>query len=730
MARHPIMNRRGARTLRIPDLTGGINTRDSLRTINDNQLTDSLNMWWHDGMLKTRPGTVNLAQVGTVGYDEHIEPHQTDIFIGGYRLFYYDISGARRSEEYDDITETFAETGFWLQGEEEVIQLPALGAHVSFVCQKDNTVFAFAGLEHKVYRLTFNTKSDIPEFTYAWEAVAEDEITAPLIVMNCKTNGSLAMTVGETISSGVMVDGYNLIGSAYRMIYTSVNKELLSETVTSHHMTYALLQDTYDEKYAGKKVIVKYTDANGRIHEHSVTLEGTPESGWVFENMPQEDGYIIGVFRRKLWFYSTDESGNRTTATTGLEDYVENNLEIVAPYICDNSYELENKVFGMTQCEWFGGASEGISGGTRLFLGGNTVDEDKSLVVWSGLNDPLYFSENAYFYVGDNSSPVTGFGKQSDMLVIFKSNETWGTRYTQNAEISARNLIDQSVVDYGASAVYFPLIQINPSIGCDCPKTVQLCRNRLVWACSNGDVWTLSGQNQFSERNIYRVSEMMSQKLKTETDLKNAFSADWEGHYLLFIGNRVYVMDYESYGYAYISSHTKVENAQTKIPWWFWELGSGGYKAIAVIPMLEKLLVVRYLEEPNGLVAETAFSIDLITDEATDDEGCPIPSSFNTKLFDFGIPSHKKNVLKVDLSLGNNGGEPIKVELITEHGTEEQEIVLEGETSDIRNAGYLNSKAIFPCIRGVKCFGVKLSCEGQMSADGMTFDYEILGGVR
>ena len=49
---------------------------------------------------------------------------------------------------------------------------------------------------------------------------------------------------------------------------------------------------------------------------------------------------------------------------------------------------------------------------------GNSLNKEKALVVWSGLNDPLYFSENAYFYVGDTTSKVTGFGKQSNMLVI------------------------------------------------------------------------------------------------------------------------------------------------------------------------------------------------------------------------------------------------------------------------------------------------------------------------
>jgi len=55
MARHPIIRNDSLRSLRIPDLMGGINLRDSVNMINDNQMTESLNMWWADGTLKTRP---------------------------------------------------------------------------------------------------------------------------------------------------------------------------------------------------------------------------------------------------------------------------------------------------------------------------------------------------------------------------------------------------------------------------------------------------------------------------------------------------------------------------------------------------------------------------------------------------------------------------------------------------------------------------------------------------
>ena len=82
MARHPNMNYREQRELRIPDLMGGLNTRDSLSMVNDNQLTDSLNVWWKDGVLKTRPGLLDRnMEIGIIGYDVKHRANQTDIYI-------------------------------------------------------------------------------------------------------------------------------------------------------------------------------------------------------------------------------------------------------------------------------------------------------------------------------------------------------------------------------------------------------------------------------------------------------------------------------------------------------------------------------------------------------------------------------------------------------------------------------------------------------------------------
>lgn len=720
--------------LKIPDLAGGLNLHDGLSEVLDNQLTDCKNMWWNNGLLKTRPGTCKMKTIGTVGYDEKIRPKQTNVYIGKYRLFFYNISGERRSE--NDSIVGFGETGFWLQSESGIIELPTLKAKLAnFVCQKKNIVYAFCSCR-EIWKLEF--VSGTTEIVEGWKKAEEKDYYIPVVINNCKfvPSGGMHPALLDIISNGVMFEGYNILTDYYKMEYSTYNPAYATEDkdhiCAYHQMYYGLLNDVFEKnKFVDKKVEATITLIDGTVTTHSVTIthhDSTETEPKDMEKTINKDDFMrMVVSQNAIIFYY--ENGDLALAYK--DSCFENNMVITAPYEPANRNVRLDKVFGMTQCEWFGGDAVGLSGGTRLFLCGNE-GENKALVMWSGLNEPLYFSENCYAYVGNENQAVTCFGKQGESLIIFKENGagSFYTSYVQNGNITASDLINQSVIDYTASSVYFPIIQLHSMIGCDCPDTVQLCRNRLVWACSDGKVYTLASQNQYSERNIFCVSEMVERKLSQE-DLSNAFSTDFEGRYLLFIKNHVYVMEYESYGYIYIASHSKEENAQIKIPWWYWELPSGEYnveEAIAVISVGTNLYIVFYPKEPNGLLSEFIIK-KLSTDYDTDDDE-KIPSMIKTKLFDFGKPNVRKNVDRINLQLGNNGGEAINVRIITECGEESQEIVLTGAETQSYTPGFIDSKAIFPCIRQIRKIGLELSSTGVIAVDGINFKYRTTGGAR
>lgn len=720
----------GSGELRVPDLAGGLNLRDGSSEILDNQLTDSSNMWYEDGLLKTRPGIEEtvLRQFDNASFGNELKEYTSN----GEKKhgIYFDGEKGRMQlcsfpVEYSGNI-GYREIYFYFVGAAEYKELPIIdfgfedsGVTSYFVIEKNSILYCFLS-NRSIYKLEYTKDGAV------WELVTDEEKYVPTVMIHCKCSHTLDSAYSSTTeTNGTMLEGYNLLSDYYKMVYSSINT---SANVEKYTMAYGIIESTYADRYAGMTVKAKYTDKYGVIHDHSVELQGKPSSWFVWEDEASTDNLIMGVCGRQIRFKNADG----TDAVLTKEDYVEDNLEFTLPYIPENRDEELNKIFNMTRCEWFGGASAGLAGGTRLFLSGNTDEKEKALVCWSGLNNPLYFPENSYYYVGNTSERVTGFGKQSDMLVIFKENETWYTQYYQNTDITAEDLINQSVVDIQASAVYFPLVQINPNIGCPYPDTVKLCRNRLVWLGSGGNVYTLVSESQYNERNIFCVSEMVNKKIKGEKP--KASACDWNGYYCLKFWDRLYLMDYNCYGYTHIASYSKTEDANIRIPWYVWEMPDSG----TVMAHNNEMWSICYFSTNrlfNDKISRFCVDLELNTDKVANYEETVISAReiecyVITKFFDFSLPHRRKNIYRVDLQLGRECADIINVTFITESGSEEQMIISESGETENTDAGYIESRALFPCIRQIRRLGIKISSEGAMAIDGMIFKYRITGSAR
>ncbi len=739
--RFPAMNKQSKRRIGIPELSGGINLRDNPTQCNDNQLTELVNMWYKDGMLRTRPGeklivstVINEPEpiLGGQHFIEcktHSDINRVNANGNAEQLVSCKETFLSRADESTPWQTTLFSLHFFWAGTDGITQLPSISkANVElknyFAIQSQGVFYCFikTSTEYSVYVLKPEQES--------WEPVEEKDYYVPTVYHHCK------VTRGAEFS-GTMFESFNLIGNKFKIIYSTVNKNISPVSGESgthlHEMYYPFPEGMINnpEEYVGKEVKAIITDENGLKTTHTaifdaISDDGLNATGWE-KNLNQKDGLIMEISTQNITFW-IDQSGDGTVKDPAkiYEDaiYVEDNLEIIMPFI--PTLEEKNKIFNMTRCEWFGGASAGLAGGTRLFLCGNSDENEKSLVCWSGLNKPLYFPENSYFYVGDTSEAVTGFGKQSDMLVIFKETETWYTQYHQNTSITADDLIDPRVIDIQSSAVYFPLVQINPSIGCPYPDTVQLCRNRLVWLGSGDRVYSLVSGNQYSERSIFVLSEMVQRKLRNEMSL-NATACDWDGYYCLKIGEHMYLMDYNSYGYIYAAGHSKTEDANLRIPWYYWRLPRNtdlvGSNTLLVC---NNDMFIFEADTRNRSCSLLAFK-DGQNFDVQDDS--LINSIAQTKLFNFGEPNSYKNISSVGLSLGFNGGNEITVTFITDSGEEQTGLVLEDEAEE-RSAGFTQSRILYPAICSAVQFGIRLECEGNMIIDGLALDYRVTGRAR
>ncbi len=716
----PAMNKQSRRGVNIPEFAGGLNLRDNPVQVNDNQLTDLKNMWYKDGTLRTRPGIYSCddmnVQIGNPNGKQNIDKRQ-----------FLEIEYEKDSQRYI-LSVTKRETSgvtnliFCWQGEDKIIVLPGITITATginyFVVRHNDLLYCFVS-NQKIYRL-------VPNSTSGWIELPEREYYVPLVATNCLALEGFNKKSEEIVSSGIMLEGYNLLSDYYKISYNSFNNDLAPVETGTHPMKYHLLSSIYNADYKGKYVTVEYTK-NGNTAMHKLKLDGSFEAKESACN--DIDGMKIRI--RFNWLCFEDENDN----IVYIEEGMENDIVITAPYIPKNRDKELKKIFNMTRSVWFGGTNSGFKNGTRLFLCGNTIESEKALVCWSGLNNPLYFPENSYFYVGDTNEAVTCFGKQSDMLVVFKNNETWYTQYRQNTDITAADLINQTVVDLQASSVYFPITQVNPNIGCAYPDTVCLCRNKLVFVGSDKKVYTLVSNSQYNERNIFCVSEMVDKALKDE-GISSA--CDWNGYYCLSCGKKIYLMDYNSYGYQYITSFSKTEDANKRIPWYCWELpiSSGLICAIGnsiIIPdyfaadsAVNCSILGYMLNVDNG---ENDSILQEKANGALEFTAQKIKSSLQTKFFDFGAPNNYKNIDSVGLSLGYNGGNEITATLLTDGGEEQIGLVLEDEAEE-RSAGFTKSRILYPAIRSVIRLGVKLECEGNMIVDGMTLEYRMTGRAR
>lgn len=762
--KYPMINRQPRREVNVPQLSGGINLRDSLTGVRDNQMTDCVNMWYKDGMLRTRPGFVCNADMKiekSTEYDTscivNIKTH-TDIkkgegiLVSALQFDGYDYEYRRDTKilfwwQYEDRIEEAGSVNITLESfswENEDSLFEALKIYSYFVTAKDGIAYCYASNGKNFYINKLNYASDVEE----WEEIDSSEIYAPLVYAHCQRTG-------WDDFNGTQFEGYNLIGNSYKMIYSAYNE---ADSDSTHPMRYALGQKLAKSGFIKAEITIYDTETDeAKTIEHRIDYnedeyeafsKGTMKKEIFGDGNASEDGLRLFVKYNYVGFcFITAQDG-----IEGHEFFVgmldtdekvkkygcnEDNVVITAQY--NTSEDDLKKIFGMTRGAWFGGAANGINGGSRLFLCGNSNESEKSLVVWSGLNNPLYFSENNYAYVGDKSQTVTAFGQQGENLIIFKEKSTYYSYYAASDNITADDLINQSVVDYEANSVYFPMVQLNANIGCDCPDTVQLCRNRLVWANSDGNVYTLYSNNQYSERTIYKVSDMIYSLLSKENDLKNAASCDFEGHYLLAVGNKIYVMDYNSYGYQYASSYTKAEDSNLLIPWYVWSINSDSGM---LYEFNNRLILVNNFKTEAG---ETLTFSYLFSD---DDLGCDkvliydaekselifvenkVNSKIQTKLFDFSSGGYLKNIDRVSIGFGDNGGEPISVSFVTDKGSESDTVSLIGGSTDERDAAFVTVKNFYPNIRAVRAFGVKIECDGPLVLDGLSMQYRLLGGVK
>ena len=722
------MNRQPERTVEIPALSGGLNLRDGENAILDNQLSEAKNVWFKNSRLKTRPGmrfnedcytSMPVPNRDIYGF----KVHKDIVNAKGLTLFsFLEIQYVLDSGKEQPVIIFFWSDGTelgYIQGAE--VDYNELVIPTFFATCHNEVVYCYLS-SGQIYKKAIGSSEN-------FELVNFDDLYIPLVATN-----------GLNVSDGhCQYDKYesrNSIGKYSKVRYSGYNYAYNGTKAQEMHYELPYTWEEFVQNVeewmnffgdSSPEIEMNITHTNGSIVTYRLTININDDVDYSIDAPLDGENarMVLRSFYGKPTILFTIDGDNIIAPAEDI--WGNNNIEIIFPDFSKKNFE---RVFKMSQSEWYGGESEGISGGTRLFLCGNSQEENKNLVVWSALNNPLYFPDSGYFRVGSDVQPVTAFGKQNDMLIIFKPDEIYGTSYTRNDSVSATQIIDGGVA-YQSASVYFPLTLLHSKIGCDIPDSVQLCKNRLVWAHTNGNIYTLVSQNQYSERNVFPIGEMLKPALSGLTTL--ATSADVDGMYYLLDNEKMYVIDYSSYGYTYVSGYSKDENSNLKIPSWYFELPRSGH----IFEDGGKLRMLRAAKTYSNTDYEMGLFLydfvdgkdDLLAHEGegglySETQEKEIEFSFKTKLFDFGHPELTKNINSVNFSVS---AAPVGFEIayITENTQSDNEIItVPGIVGKILNLVFR------PLTRLNTHFGIKISGSGTFEGDSLKINYKTAGGAK
>jgi len=194
-----------------------------------------------------------------------------------------------------------------------------------------------------------------------------------------------------------------------------------------------------------------------------------------------------------------------------------------------------NSIMGCPYAIVYGGSKD-----LCVVVGGCTAQPNAYF--WNGNNvamDPTYFPMDQYNLGGETEDPITGFGKQQAMLVIFKENSI-GRAVMGTQQVGDRMYISMD---------YTP---VNAATGCDLPWTIQLIENNLVFCNTKQGIHYLKDSSAAYENNVITLSKKVNGTQdrvgivqKTRNKDRNVVVAfDDDERYWLVIDDEVYVWDY------------------------------------------------------------------------------------------------------------------------------------------------------------------------------------------
>jgi len=638
--KYPIM-RGGVRgRVEVSGFDGGVDLSGSVTQVADNQLIQCENMWWKNGALRTRPGTrFGSEDINRSDAEPAVEKYHITDQTGDFRFeTYVAEDGYSRMRALRVGSDGGVHAGVELQSLSAML-VPDAGYSANGEPPYPYMVFQREGTD--VYssrnKVFVQPNGDVDA---QWLKLEPRNYYIPTVLVNATPAASIAVRK----QTGVWFEGYNLLSSEFFCKFTTDGEGVVY---------------TLPEAVIGS-VNFELTMSNGQKKTFSM-------SGAIVNPVTGEEKYeaqLLQVFLNRDKAYFTvrrlegdvyvplDDSGNR------------NNLVVKAILKRWTQAPPLDAIFEMTINTWFGDDRSGYNSGTRLFVSGNP--DYPNLVRWSEVNNPLYFPENNYAYIGSAASPVTAFAKQGDKLIIFKRDEMYYATHVAGRMFSAEDVLEGRVTDVAAASTTFPITPIHSSIGCDLPRSIRVCANRLVWAASDRRVYLLLGANQYGESDVRIISEGIEPKLLeiSDADIVDTYACEYDDRYVLFAGEKAFLFDERDYRFI------NYDRYERGVPWYVWDFSGVDGKPVGATTFGDSTRISLYMRDGNhnrftyarlGGQFDGRLTSSLIKE-------IPIECSFTTKAFDGTKPEKHKDFYRAYIGIGNEGEYDAEISYVTECG--------------------------------------------------------------
>lgn len=416
---------------------------------------------------------------------------------------------------------------------------------------------------------------------------------APDYMINCKPDGTSGDGVGEVF------DDLNIIGNKAKWLYNS------DGTTTTYHVTEYNDQDVID-----------WTTSDGLV---DMTVEVDDEE-WtqVLPSATLSTKQYKVVSDNQIEFYSAPPEGD---------------LNVVMTFAIKSSVfaSVRAKLLSCKFYDTFGGANN-----SRLFLAG----AGNSTYYWSQSYDITYFPENNWARLGNTEDDITGFGRQYNVLIVFKPKEVYSIySYT---ETSSTTVLEENIGMEG-----FRSQLVNPRIGCDAPYSIQLIDNLLTWFNSDYGICTLVSTNIQDERNVRIISRNIEHTnnfaikgiLDYTENPMTIQSMDYDNKYFLVFPTSgfCFMWDYEISPYKY--STNSGETNPRQLDWFMFD----HFFVKRFIRVDKDLLYVSSHEDFDSVLVKLNDTfVDLDFDG--DGHGDAIHSHYMTPFMQFGAVEMLKNI--------------------------------------------------------------------------------------